>query len=139
MRMFVSCFDKVECFFPCGKIHFVLKLGLNNFFGKIVKTEWVSSISLSKSREAEIQSCFNSKVSSYLVFGDIIFFCDLILVGKKIRCIKRLVYLVFSTTDLKFYCALSPLLFVPHVSRLCSVTKDLKICTIKRPGRNFKF
>ena len=29
---------------------------------KIVKTEWESSIPLSKSREAEIQSCFNSKV-----------------------------------------------------------------------------
>ena len=34
----------------CEKTHFVQKLGLNNFFGKIVKTEWVSSISLSKSR-----------------------------------------------------------------------------------------
>ena len=45
----------------CGKTHFVQKLGLNNSFGKTVKTEWVSSISLSKSREAEIQSCFNSK------------------------------------------------------------------------------
>ena len=45
----------------CGKTHFVQKLGLNNFFGRIVKTEWVSSIPLSKSREAEIQSCFNSK------------------------------------------------------------------------------
>ena len=29
---------------------------------KIVKTEWESSIPLSKSRQAEIQSCFNSKV-----------------------------------------------------------------------------
>ena len=46
----------------CGKTHFVQKLGLNNFFGKIVKTEWVSSIQLSKSREAKIQSCFKSKV-----------------------------------------------------------------------------
>ena len=46
----------------CGKTHFVQKLGLNNFFCKIVKTEWVSSISLSNSRQAEIQSCFNSKV-----------------------------------------------------------------------------
>ena len=46
----------------CRKSHFVQKLGLNNFFGRIVKTEWVPSIPLSKSREAEIQSCFNSKV-----------------------------------------------------------------------------
>ena len=46
----------------CGKIHFVQKLGLNSSFGKFVKTEWVSSIPLGKSREAEIQSCFNSKI-----------------------------------------------------------------------------
>ena len=51
----------------CGKTHFVQKLGLNNFFGKIVKTEWVSFISLSKSREAEIQSCLNSKVEFHHV------------------------------------------------------------------------
>ena len=44
------------------KTHFVQKLGLHNFFGKIVKVEWVSSVQLSKSREAEIQSCFNSRV-----------------------------------------------------------------------------
>ena len=46
----------------CRKSHFVQKLGLNNFFGRIVKTEWVLSIPLSKSREVEIQSYFNSKV-----------------------------------------------------------------------------
>ena len=45
-----------------GKTHFVQKLGLNNFFSKNVKTEWLSSISLSKSRQAEVQSCFKSKV-----------------------------------------------------------------------------
>ena len=37
----------------CRKTHFVQKLVLNNFFGRIVKIEWVSSIPLSKSREAE--------------------------------------------------------------------------------------
>ena len=46
----------------CGKTYFVKKLGLYNFFGKIMKVEWVSSVQLSKSREAEIQSCFNSRV-----------------------------------------------------------------------------
>ena len=46
----------------CRKTHLVQKLGLNNFFGKILKIEWVSSIPLSKSRQAEIQSYFNSKV-----------------------------------------------------------------------------
>ena len=45
----------------CGKTYFVQKLGLHNFFGKIVKVEWVSFVQLSKSREAEIQSCFNSR------------------------------------------------------------------------------
>ena len=51
----------------CGKTHFVQKLGLNNFFGRIVKTEWIPSIPLSKSREAKIQSCFNSKVEFHNV------------------------------------------------------------------------
>ena len=51
----------------CGKTHFVQKLGLSNFFGKIVKTEWILPIPLSKSREVEIQSCFNSKVEFHYV------------------------------------------------------------------------
>ena len=46
----------------CGKIYFAQKLGLHNFFLKIVKVEWVSSFQLSKSREAEIHSNFNSRV-----------------------------------------------------------------------------
>ena len=46
----------------CGKTYFVQELCLKNFFDRIVKTEWVSSVPLSKSREAEIQSYFNSKV-----------------------------------------------------------------------------
>ena len=40
-------------------------MAVNNFFGKIVKTEWVSSIQLSKSRETEIQSSFICDVSLY--------------------------------------------------------------------------
>ena len=28
----------------CGKTKFLEKLGVNNFFGKIVKTEWISGI-----------------------------------------------------------------------------------------------
>ena len=40
----------------CGKTTFIEKLGLNNFFGNIVKTEWVSGIAIDKKREAEIQS-----------------------------------------------------------------------------------
>ena len=51
----------------CRKTHFVQKLGSTNFLGKIVNTEWASSIPLSKSREGEIQSCFNSKVEFHYV------------------------------------------------------------------------
>ena len=46
----------------CGKTYFLQKPGLHNFFGKIVKVEGVSSVQLTKSREAEIQSCFSSMV-----------------------------------------------------------------------------
>ena len=35
---------------------------MNNFFGKLIKTEWVSGIDIDKRREAEIQSCFNNEV-----------------------------------------------------------------------------
>ena len=36
----------------CGKT-FLEKLSLNNFFGEIIKTEWVSGIDIDKTREAE--------------------------------------------------------------------------------------
>ena len=38
----------------CGKITFPEKLGLNNFFDHIIKTEWISRIDTDKQREAEI-------------------------------------------------------------------------------------
>ena len=41
---------------------FSQKLGLNTFFGKKVKTEWVTGIEIDEQREAEIQSCLSSKV-----------------------------------------------------------------------------
>ena len=50
----------------CGKIHFLQKLGINEFFGKLVKTEWVTGIEIDEQREAEIQSCFSSKVEFHL-------------------------------------------------------------------------
>ena len=37
----------------CGKTTFLEKLGLNKFFGEIIKTEWVSGIDIDKTREAE--------------------------------------------------------------------------------------
>ena len=43
----------------CYKTIFLQKLGLQNFFGKIVKTEWVSGIETDEKHEAEIQSCFD--------------------------------------------------------------------------------
>ena len=45
----------------CGKTTFLEKLGLNNFFGNIIKTEWISGIDIDKKREAEIQSYFSKK------------------------------------------------------------------------------
>ena len=46
----------------CGKTYFLQKLGLHNFFGEIVKIEWISGIKISKTREADIQSCFGNEV-----------------------------------------------------------------------------
>ena len=50
----------------CGKTHFLQKLGLNKFLGKLVKTEWVTDIEIDEQREAEIQSCFSNKVEFHL-------------------------------------------------------------------------
>ena len=38
----------------CGKTYFLQKLGLNKFFGKSVKTEWVTAIETDEQREVEI-------------------------------------------------------------------------------------
>ena len=45
----------------CDKTTFIKKLGLNNFFGDIIKTEWISGIDIDKQREAEIQSYFKNE------------------------------------------------------------------------------
>ena len=45
----------------CGKTTFHEKLGLNNFFGDIIKTEWISGIDIDKKREAEIKSYFSNE------------------------------------------------------------------------------
>ena len=45
----------------CGKTRFVQKLTVNNFLGEVKKAEWVSQIELSKSRDAEIHSCFSTQ------------------------------------------------------------------------------
>ena len=50
----------------CGKTMFIEKLGLNNFFGNIVKTEWVSGIAIDKKREAETQSYFKNETKVHV-------------------------------------------------------------------------
>ena len=51
----------------CGKTTFIEKLGLNNFFGNhIIKTEWISGISIDKKREAEIQSYFKNETELHV-------------------------------------------------------------------------
>ena len=50
----------------CGKTYFLQKLGLNKFFGNLVKTEWVTGIETDEQREAEIQSHFSNKVEFHL-------------------------------------------------------------------------
>ena len=49
----------------CGKMTFMQKLALHNFFGKLKKAEWISGISLTKNREAEIQTNFSCEVEFY--------------------------------------------------------------------------
>ena len=41
-------------------------LGLNKFFGKLAKTEWVTGIEIDEQKEAEIQSCFSNKLEFHL-------------------------------------------------------------------------
>ena len=50
----------------CGKTTFLEKLGLNNFFGNIIKTEWISGIDTDKKREAEIQSYFSNETEVHV-------------------------------------------------------------------------
>ena len=47
----------------CGKTTF---LGLNNFFGNILKTEWISGIDIDKKREAQIQSYFSNETEVHV-------------------------------------------------------------------------
>ena len=50
----------------CSKATFIEKLGLNNFFGNIVKTEWVGGIAIDKKREAKIQSYFKNETEVHI-------------------------------------------------------------------------
>ena len=50
----------------CGKTTFLENFGLNNFFGKIVKTEWISGIDIDKKRDAKIQSYFSKETEVHV-------------------------------------------------------------------------
>ena len=50
----------------CGKTTFLQKLGLYIFFGKIVKTKWVSRIEIDEKCKAEIQFCFDNEVEIHI-------------------------------------------------------------------------
>ena len=50
----------------CGKTTFLEKLGLNNFFGNIIKTEWISGIDIDKKRETKIQSYFSNETEVHV-------------------------------------------------------------------------
>ena len=49
----------------CGKISFVQKLALYDFFGKLKNAKWVSGIQLNQIREAEIESNFSCDISFF--------------------------------------------------------------------------
>ena len=50
----------------CGKTTLLEKLGVHNFFAKIIKTEWISGIKIDKQREAEIQSYFSNETEVHI-------------------------------------------------------------------------
>ena len=50
----------------CGKTTFLEKLGLNNFFGNMIKTEWISGIAIDKQRETKTQSYFSNKTEVHV-------------------------------------------------------------------------
>ena len=56
----------VVCRTGCGKTTFLEKLSLNNFFGNIIKAEWISGIDIDKQREAEIQFYFSSETEVHV-------------------------------------------------------------------------
>ena len=50
----------------CGKTQFLEKLGLNTFFGDIIKTGWISGTDIDKKREVEIQSYFSKETEVHV-------------------------------------------------------------------------
>ena len=50
----------------CGKTTFLEKLGVNNFYGDIIKTDWTSGIDTDKQREAKIESYFSNEIEVHV-------------------------------------------------------------------------
>ena len=50
----------------CGKTTFLEKLGLNKFFGDIIKTEWIDGIDTDKTRKTEIESYFSNETEVHI-------------------------------------------------------------------------
>ena len=50
----------------CGKTTFLEKLGLNKYWGELVKTEWISEKDVDEKREAEIQSAFSNDTEVHI-------------------------------------------------------------------------
>ena len=48
-----------------GKTYFIQQLALNGIFGNLEKTYWISGITLSDTRKAQIQSCFSNEIEFY--------------------------------------------------------------------------
>ena len=45
----------------CGKMTFLEKRGIYNFFGDLIKTEWISGIDIDEKRNSKIQFCFSNR------------------------------------------------------------------------------
>ena len=50
----------------CGKATFLEKQGINNFFGNLVKTEYISEIDTEEKRETKIQSSFSNETEIHI-------------------------------------------------------------------------
>ena len=48
------------------KSNFLEKLGINNFFGNLAKTEWISGIDIDEKRKVKIQSCFSNETEVHI-------------------------------------------------------------------------
>ena len=48
-----------------GKASLVREAAINSMFGKLEKVHWISGIELSREREGEIESCFESEIEFY--------------------------------------------------------------------------